>query len=188
MSDDQAMDAFESLISMLLRHDGYWTNPSFKIELTKAEKRAIGRHSTPRWEIDLVAYRGSTNELLAVECKSYLDSRGVVFKDGEFSPAKRYKLFTDATLRKVVLGKLAEQLVETKACAPKPRVRLCLAVGKIAGGTDVDALKAHCDTHKWRLFDDQWIKSKLLLASQQSYENDIAFVVSKLLLRTKKPS
>ncbi len=80
------MDAFESLISMLLRHEGYWTTPSFKVELTPADKAKIGRESSPRWEIDLVAYKPSTDELLAVECKSLLDSTGVVFRNGKFDP------------------------------------------------------------------------------------------------------
>jgi hypothetical protein len=52
------MDAFESLIAMLLRHEGYWTTPSFKIELTKKEKVSIGKASSPRWELDLIAYKG----------------------------------------------------------------------------------------------------------------------------------
>lgn len=94
------MDAFESLISMLLRHDGYWTIPSFKVELTKAEKRQVGRFSSPRWEIDLIAYCGATNEVLAIECKWFLDSRGVLFRSGKFDPPKRYKMFTDADLRR----------------------------------------------------------------------------------------
>lgn len=33
------MEAFESLVSMLLRHQGYWTTLSFKVDLTKEEKR-----------------------------------------------------------------------------------------------------------------------------------------------------
>lgn len=180
------MDAFESLISMLLRHNGYWTIPSFKVELTKDEKRQIGRFSSPRWEIDLVAYKGSTNEVLAIECKSFLDSRGVVFQAGTFSPAKRYKMFTDAALRKVVLKRLAKQLVETGACAANPRVTLCLAVGKIAGGTDLDGLTEHFHANGWRLFDDAWVRERLMTAAQCGYENDVAFVVSKLLLRKKK--
>lgn len=181
------MDAFESLISMLLRHNGYWTIPSFKVELTKDEKQEIGRFSSPRWEIDLVAYKGSTNEVLAIECKSFLDSRGVVFQAGEFKPIKRYKLFTDPTLRKVVLKRLAKQLVETGACASKPRVTLCLAAGKIAGGTVMaTALKGHCNQMGWTLFDDAWILKRLTTASESGYENDVAFVVSKLLLRKKK--
>src|SRR5690242_11774728 len=151
------MDAFESLMSMLLRHNGYWTIPSFKVELTKAEKRKIGRFSNPRWEIDLVAYCGATNEVLAIECKSFLDSRGVVFRSGKFDPPKRYKLFTDADLRKVVLKRLKKQLLRTRACAKKPRVTLCLAVGKMATGTDVDGLRKHFRAKRWKLFNDRWI-------------------------------
>ena len=52
--------------------------------MTKAQKREVGRPSTPRWEIDLVAYKAAKNELLAVECKSFLDSTGVIFRDGAF--------------------------------------------------------------------------------------------------------
>jgi hypothetical protein len=66
------MDAFENLIAMLLRRDGYWTTTSVKVELTKDEKKSINRPSNPRWEIDVVAYKGATNQILAVECKSYL--------------------------------------------------------------------------------------------------------------------
>lgn len=180
------MDAFESLMSMLLRHNGYWTIPSFKVELTKSEKREINRFSSPRWEIDLVAYKGSTNEVLAVECKSFLDSRGVMFQAGEFKPPKRYKMFADSALRRVVLKRLAEQLVETGACADKPRVRLCLAAGKIAGGTDLIGLKSHFEANGWTLFDDAWIRTRLTTASERGYENDVAFVVSKLLLRKRR--
>jgi hypothetical protein len=179
------MDAFESLISMLLRHDGYWTTPSFKVELTKQEKRLIGRSSSPRWEIDLVAYKGSTNELLAVECKSFLDSTGVIFRNGSFEPTQRYKLFTDPTLRKVVLNRLRRQIVKTGACASAPTVRLCMAAGKIAGKTDRDDFAAHFAKMRWWLFDEEWIKTRLLAASKRGYENDVAFVVSKLLLRER---
>jgi hypothetical protein len=177
------MDAFESLISMLLRHNGYWTIPSFKVELTKSEKRKIGRFSSPRWEIDLVAYKGSTNEVLAIECKSFLDSRGVVFQAGAFNPPKRYKMFIDSALRRVVLKRLAAQLVKTGACADRPKLKLCLAAGKIANGTDMAGLKRHFVRNDWTLFDDCWIREQLTTASKRGYENDVAFVVSKLLLR-----
>ena len=177
------MDAFESLVSMLLRHDGYWTIPSFKVELTKSEKRQIGRFSSPRWEIDLVAYRGSTNEVLAIECKSFLDSRGVVFQNDEFNPPKRYKMFTDSVLRRVVLKRLAKQLVQAGACASGPKITLCMAAGKIAYGSDLAGMRKCFAAKRWTLFDEEWIRGRLLLASKQGYENDVAFVVSKLLLR-----
>ncbi len=179
------MDAFESLISMLLRHDGYWTIPSFKVELTKVEKRRIRRFSSPRWEIDLIAYRGSTNEILAIECKSFLDSRGVLFQNGEFNPPKRYKMFTDSVLRRVVLKRLAKQLVKTGACAAGPRIKLCMAAGKIANGSDLVGMRNHFTAKRWMLYDEEWIRERLLTASKKGYENDVAFVVSKLLLRGK---
>ena len=80
------MDAFESVVAMLLKRDGYWTTTGFKVELSKAERRAIGKHSAPRWEIDVLAYKASINELLVVECKSFLNSTGVVFREGAFEP------------------------------------------------------------------------------------------------------
>jgi hypothetical protein len=54
----QNMDAFEQVIARLLFQEGYWVNQSFKIELSKEEKREIGRPSSPRWEVDLLAYSG----------------------------------------------------------------------------------------------------------------------------------
>lgn len=178
------MDAFESLISMLLRHDGFWTTPSVKVELTKEEKRQIGRASTPRWELDLIAFKGQTNEVLAVECKSFLDSTGVVFRNGQFEHPDRYKLFTDATLREVVLERLSAQLVSRGSCAPSPKITLALAIGKLAQKSDVVGLKAHFESQGWKLFDPDWVRQRLLTASQSGYENDVAFVVSKLLLRS----
>jgi hypothetical protein len=171
---------------MLLRHEGYWTTPNFKVELTKEEKVRIGKHSSPRWELDLVAYKGSTKEVLVVECKSFLDSRGVIFRNGKFEPENFYKLFSDAVLRQTVLDRLVRQLRETGACpAVKPPI-LSLAIGKIANVTNTNDLQAHFDANRWKLFDPEWVFSKLKHASEQGYENDVAFIVSKLLLRNKE--
>lgn len=71
------MDDFEQLVSEILWMEGYWVRSSVKVELTKEEKRAINRHSSPRWEIDVVGYKAGENLLRVVECKSYLDSMGV---------------------------------------------------------------------------------------------------------------
>ena len=42
------MDSFEEVIAAILQRKGYWTQTSVKVELTKAEKRKIGRDSSPR--------------------------------------------------------------------------------------------------------------------------------------------
>jgi hypothetical protein len=67
------MDSFETVIAMLLTRCGYWSITSYRVILTPEEKRKIGRPSNSRWELDLVAYKASKNEILAVECKSLLD-------------------------------------------------------------------------------------------------------------------
>jgi hypothetical protein len=168
---------------MLLRHQGYWTRVGFKVELTKAEKRRIKRHSSPRWEIDVVAYKARTNEVLAVECKSFLDSRGVIFRNGSFEPDRRYKLFTHTVLRRIVLARLVRQLEKCGACRPDPKVHLCLAVGKFASATDRPGIRKHFDRFKWQLFEPDWLYSRLLETAKCGYEDDVAFVVTKLLSR-----
>ena len=180
------MNAFESIVAKLLRRQGYWTTTSYKVNLTKDDKIKIGRPSSPRWEVDIVAYQGATNSILVVECKSYLDSNGVVFRDGGLSPAKLYKLFTEPITRQVILSRLADQLVEEKLCAPNPTVRLGLATGNISRSTKRDDVKKYFDTNQWVLFDDYWIKDQLSSLQNTAYENDEAFVAAKLVLRDIK--
>ncbi len=96
-----AMYAFESVVATILEREGFWVRASFKVALSREDKHAIGRPSSPRWGIDVIAYRPGDKLLWIVECKSYLDSRGVT-RHG-FTPAQpRLKLFNDATLREVV--------------------------------------------------------------------------------------
>ncbi len=177
------MDAFESIVAMLLRREGYWTASSYKVVLTKQEKRHIKLPSSPRRELDLIAYRGSTNEVLAVECKSFLDSPGVYFGDGTFWPPNYYKLFVQPELRETVLARLRCQLVECGACRPNPKVTLCLAAGHIHRRTDVAGLRNHFEANHWLLFDPQWVAKRLASATSSSYENDIALMTAKLLSR-----
>lgn len=177
------MDAFEKLMATLLRRERCWVRESLKVDLTKEDKRKIGRPSSPRWEIDLVGYKGDSNEILAVECKSFLDSRGVLFRNGRFEPANRYKLFSESDLREVVVDRLRQQLVESGACAPNARVRLALAAGKITSGTDRRGLERQFSINGWELFDDRAIRAMLTRSAEAGYENDPVLVATKILIR-----
>ena len=42
------MDYFESIVKTLLENEGYWTRQSYKVNVTKEEKRQIGKHTIPR--------------------------------------------------------------------------------------------------------------------------------------------
>jgi hypothetical protein len=41
------MEHFEGIVRTLLEHEGYWVRSSFKVDVTKDKKRAIGKHSKP---------------------------------------------------------------------------------------------------------------------------------------------
>ena len=178
------MDSFEHVVAAVLHRQGYWIQPSCKVELTKAEKVRIGRHSSPRWEIDIVAYDARRNHVIAVECKSYLDSRGVQVSTfrGENEPDQaQYKLFFEPTLRKVVLGALVRQLLKQGFCRRAPGITLGLAAGKIKGNEDW--LKRYFIRKGWILFNPRDLSSELKAMHKESYENTVAAIVSKLILR-----
>jgi|SRR5271157_2578164 len=128
------MDYFEAIVTTLLEHDGYWVRQSFKVNLTKEEKRVVGKPSIPRPEIDIVAFKPEPMEVLALEAKSYLDSPGVRLDDltAEYQePEGRYKLFTCATYREAVLGRLRTDLEDAGMIQPRTKVRLGLVAGNV---------------------------------------------------------
>lgn len=180
------MDSFEQVVSEILWMQGWWVRTSVKVELTKEEKVEIGRHSSPRWELDIVAYRGRDNLLQVVECKSYLDSFGVRasgFNGTNDNDAKRFKLFNDPDLRRVISKRLRIQLAENGACLPNAEVRLALACGKIRD-KDRAWLADHFKGQGWDIWDEKWMRDRLQEMAKRGYENQVSSVVAKLLLRT----
>lgn len=179
------MDAFEQLVAEILWEEGFWVQTSVKVNLSKAEKRAIGRFSNPRWELDIVAYSGAGNILRVVECKSYLNSKGVSL--GCFTPgskdARRYKLFNEDVTREVVLNRLVAQFIENGACQPGPEVQLGLACGKIKTDADRAAMRTLFEERGWYLFDEPWLRERLLRMAAGGYENQVSAVVAKLMQR-----
>lgn len=181
------MDAFENVVAAILQREGYWTLSSVKVDLTRAEKRKIGRHSSPRWELDVVAYRGRDNELRIVECKSFLDSPGVdarAFVAHSSKATSRYKMFREKTLRQVVVARLRKQLFASGFCGRNPKVKLCLAAGKIRG--DASKLHAHFKRNRWLLLGPDYIRDELRKMRDCGYENSVAAVVTKILTRESK--
>ena len=180
------MHAFESLIGSLLERAGYWVRASVKVALTKEEKRAIGRPSAPRWEIDLVGYLPTRNEVLLLECKSYLDSEGVRIEDlasADSTYSDRYKLFTDPRLLPVVGSRLVKQLLAEGGCLPNPTIVLGLAAGRIADATDRGALARLFTERGWVLWTPERIVDELRALAQDGYDNSVASMVAKMLLR-----
>jgi hypothetical protein len=177
------MDAFEELVAEVLRADGYWVHQGYKINLSQQDKRALGNPSMPRPEIDLVAYKAGTAELLSLECKSYFDSGGVHARD--LLPggrnAQRYKMFVNADLREMVLARLAEQLTACSAVAGRPTPKLGMIYG-YATRTNTQILEAHFAENGWGLYGPEWLRDHLQKMALRSYDNQVASAVAKLLL------
>ena len=181
------MHGFESLVGELLEADGYWVRRAYKVQLTKAEKVAIGRPSSPRWELDLIAFRPGANTLLVVECKSYLDSPGVRLTSLDGGPgASRYKLFTEPKLRRVVFARLAKDVLSQRLCSRSPKIRLALAAGRVKGNET--ALAQRCADRGWEFFGPTWLLDRLSGLSEQGYENSVGLMVAKLLIRNGRVS
>jgi hypothetical protein len=180
------MDAFEYIISKVLSDEGYWTIIGYKVDLSKEDRRAINNPSMPRPEIDIIAYKPSTNELLIVECKSYLDSQGVghrAFTVPDSPNASRYKLFNRPELYEMVSKRLIQQLKrEGRITTPLPKPQLCLAAGKIYSDHEV-SLHAHFDKMGWKLFTPQWVAGRIRNLAEKGYENEVMTVVTKILER-----
>ncbi len=98
----------------------------------------------------------------------------------------RYKLFNEPKLREVVFGRLVKQLAEQGSIHGEPRVQLCLAAGRIKSSKDRDALLGHFSSNGWRLLDKAWLCAEMEALSQESYQNSVSSVVSKLLLRERE--
>jgi hypothetical protein len=179
------VDAFEHVVAELFWSEGYWVRTGVKIELTKEQKAELGNPSMPRPEIDLVAYRGSDNRLLAIECKSYLDSRGVTYAElcGE-KASKTYKLFRMPKLRRAVLAALEAQLISHGFCKEGAKARLGLVAGKIYSN-DEPQIRDMFASNGWLFCGPKWLRERLTERSAAGYENQISSVVAKLLLRAK---
>lgn len=178
------MDSFESIVRTIFENKRYWVKTCFKVDLSKEEKKGIDRPSSPRWELDIIAYKGGTKELLAIECKSYLDSPGVKadgLKNGKYQ--ERYKLFNEDKLRQVVFNRLLNQLIESGACTEDTTVKLCLACGKVATEADRKELSEYFLSKGWIFFSDHWIKSELAKLSKSGFESEICVVTTKILTR-----
>ncbi len=179
------MDHFEGIVRTLLENEGYWVRQSFKVNLTKQEKRDTGKHSIPRPEIDLLAFKPSENCVLALEVKSYLDSPGVRVSDLEVThkiAEGRYKLFTCENYRNIVVKRLALDLEGAGMTNSNPTIRLGLVIGKIYQSR-TDDLRLHFKKRGWFFWSPEDVRDKVKALASRDYENDPAIISAKILMR-----
>ncbi|HEV7570998.1 MAG TPA: hypothetical protein VGQ21_05820 [Thermoanaerobaculia bacterium] len=182
------MDAFEHIAARLFEVQGYWTRVGYAVELTKQQRVDLGQPSLPRRQIDLIAYKPSTNELLVIECKSYLDSPGVrlaAFHGEDAAKKDLFKLFNRSPLRDVVLASLVQQLRgEGLLVANEPTIQLVLVAGKVYSNDEAKLRVLFAD-RGWKFVGPSEVAAGLRAFADRGYENDIVTFVTKLLERNR---
>ena len=179
------MDYFEGIIKTLLEHEGYWVRQSFKVNLTKQEKRDIGKPSIPRPEVDILAFKPAQNEVIVFEAKSFLDSPGVnlAHLTARYEiPDGRYKLFTCENYRNIVFKRLKQDLVDAGMCTQDVTLTLGLAAGNVYQGKS-EEIKRYFESQHWRFISPEDIKSKVINLTSKGYENEPSIITAKILMR-----
>ena len=179
------MDYFEGLIRTLMERENFWTRQSHKVNLTKEEKRAIGKPSIPRPEIDLLLFDKVCNEVIALEAKSYLDSPGVSLdelKESHEIPAGRYKLFPCQNYREIVFSRLKQDLLTSRLADETTSIRLGLAAGNVHKKQE-DKVRQLCDSRNWFFLGPSQIKKRVVAFAGEPYENDPFVISAKIALR-----
>lgn len=179
------MDHFEGIIRTLLEHEGYWVRQAFKVNVSKEEKREIGKHSIPRPEIDLLAFKPHKSLILALEAKSYLDSPGVrvdELREQHGIPEGRYKLFTCESYRTIVLRRLAQDLVEAGMADASTKITLGLVAGKLYQRRSGE-LRTLFDERGWFFWSPEDVRDKVKALAAKDYENEPSIITAKILMR-----
>jgi hypothetical protein len=183
--EELALELFEGIIKTLLEHEGYWVRQSFKVNLTKEEKRAIGKHSIPRPEIDLLAFKPGTNSLIVLEAKSYFDSPGVKIAElleHHEIPDGRYKLFTCENYRNIVFSRLVKDLVECGLAESDVQLQLGLVAGNVYQNKS-DDISEYFSANDWFFWSPEAVKDKVNALAKLAYENNTAIITAKILMR-----
>jgi hypothetical protein len=181
------MEYFETIIKTLLEHEGYWVRQSFKVSLTKQEKRRIGKPSIPRPEIDLLAFKLKSHEVLVLEAKSYFDSPGVRLAEIQEKfkiPEGRYKLFTCTNYRNVILNRLRQDLQDLGMVGGNIKMKLGLVAGHIYQGRS-EMIRSYFASKGWFFWSPEDVRDKVNALAAKGYENEPAIITAKILMRER---
>lgn len=160
------MNAFEEIVSLFLEVKGYWVRQSVKVDISKEDKKYIGKFSMPRPEVDLVALSVRENELLLIDAKD----------------AKRYKLFTDTKLREIVTRQLQDEYLKRGLIKQDTKINYALAAGHIFRG-DEPKIAEYFSAKGWELFTPKQISEEIRQLSQKGWEDNLVTMTAKLIQR-----
>ena len=164
----KTIDKFENIVTTLLEEEGFWVRHKFKVSVSLEEKKQIGKQSSPKPEIDMLAFNLRTNEVLALDVKAYLDSPGAklsLLQEEHDVPTGRFKLFTSERYRSLVLARLLQDLITLGMANAETKVRLGMIAGKVNQGQS-EAIREHMVAHDWLFWSPDDVKAKVAARNQ----------------------
>lgn len=179
------MDAFEGIVAKYFEHKGFWVRRSVKIELSKEEKRSVGKPSMPRPEIDLVAFNIKKNILWLVEVKSFIDSYGVRFRGvsgQDEKDAKRYKIFTKENYQELLTRKIFMEYSQKGLIDSETKINYALVAGKVYS-KDEPAIRQFFDKKGWWFISPDEVRNMIVELIDTGWENDPVVLTAKIVLR-----
>jgi len=156
-----------------------------KINLSLEEKRSINKPSTPRPEIDIVAYDVNRDTVYLLEVKSYLDSPGVPYGEVAIEQKEqsgRYKLLTAKNYRNVLSASLERHWLEQGVIGSKTTISFGLIAGKIYRGQEQEMVE-YFKKQGWLFWGPSMIREKLARLAEKGYENNAVTIAAKILTR-----
>lgn len=179
------MNPFENVVAKLLEQSGYWVRQNYRVNLSVPDKIALGSKNMPRPEIDVLAWSARDEELLIIECKSYLDSAGVGLWAFDQS-SRAIRLFADSTYRALITKRLLAQMKQEKLLpGKKPKVTYGLVCGQMVE-KEKSEVEALFKKNHWWLWTPDDVRRNLARLGKVPYENDLVTMMVKLLLRQAK--
>ncbi|MCV2350233.1 hypothetical protein [Paucibacter sp. Y2R2-4] len=163
------IEKFENIVATLLEEEGFWVRRGFKVNVSLEEKKQIGKQSSPRPEIDMLAFHLGRNEVLALDVKAYLDTPGVKLaqlQEEHEVPAGRYKLFTSERYRQIVLTRLKQDLIGLGMANAETQVLLGMVAGKVNQGQS-EAIREHMNERAWMFWSPDDVKARVAKRQQQ---------------------
>lgn len=176
------MDSFETIVGKLLEQEHYWVLRNWMVVISKEDKRALDNHSMPRPEIDLVAFSPARNELLIVECKSYLDSRGVGKSSFDSDVPRPIRLFSDEKYRALITERLIEGLLTNGLLAMRPQIKYGLVCGNMIK-SEALFVEQLFERNGWLLWKPHKVATRIRGLASLEYENNLATIMAKILQR-----
>jgi hypothetical protein len=137
----------------------------------------------------VIAYKPSTNEILVIACKSYLDSPGVMlagFMGKKIATKDVYKLFNRARLRE---GSARNADRATPSRRPACPLRARGARSVVANGWSTRKMSPKCGRSLQRKDGPSSDRAKVAFGlrafADRGYENDVVTFVTKILERNR---